>query len=102
MGWHKRVSPLRLDVGTSGPLRYGPEAIRLNLAGLPEEGAARTRQRSWRRAPAPVVAQVLMRSQGVSGSRVLEGGSAVGQHQRVRRPSTTPRSVASRVQTSTS
>jgi len=20
MGWHKRVSPLRLDVGTSGPL----------------------------------------------------------------------------------
>ncbi|EJF46065.1 hypothetical protein HMPREF1318_2759 [Actinomyces massiliensis F0489] len=40
------MSSLRLGVGTSGPLRYGPEAIRLNLAGLPEEGAARTRQRS--------------------------------------------------------
>jgi len=46
-------------------------------------------------APAPVGAQVLTRSQGVSGGRVLEGGSAVGQHQRVRRPSTMPRSVAS-------
>ena len=46
MSWHKRVSSLRLGVATSGPLRYGPEAIRLNLAGLPEEGAARTRQRS--------------------------------------------------------